>query len=61
MEVRISLDALVATIKKENASSGNKKFNNKAPKVLYTDKPLALVLLDGEPKIQKIRIWMLKG
>lgn len=52
-KLEISLDALVATIKKENASSGNEKFNNKAPKVLYTDKPTTLVLLDGEPKIQK--------
>jgi hypothetical protein len=51
--LEISIDELVATIKKENISSGSENFNNAAPKVLYRNKPSTLVILDGEPKIQK--------
>lgn len=51
--LEISIDALVATIEKESTSSGLDKFDNKAPEVLYRDKPTTLVILDGEPKIQK--------
>lgn len=50
--MRISIDALVATIKMENVdvSAG---FNNKPPKIYYRSKPTTLISIDGEPKIQK--------
>jgi hypothetical protein len=27
------------------------RFNNAAPKIIYTDKPSTLIVLDGEPKV----------
>lgn len=51
--LEISIDELVATIEKENVSSGAEQFNNAAPDIIYRNKPTTLVLLDGEPKIQK--------
>ncbi|MBC5773650.1 hypothetical protein H8S95_06215 [Pontibacter sp. KCTC 32443] len=51
-KLETTLDELVATIRKENIASGA-DFNNKPPKILYRDKPSTLVILDGEPKIQK--------
>ncbi|GAO44614.1 hypothetical protein [Flavihumibacter petaseus] len=48
----ISLDALVATIKVENSGT-TETFNNNPPKIYYRDKPTTLILLDGDPKIQK--------
>src|SRR6185295_18558204 len=50
--LELSIDDLVAGIKKENAGRGEETFNNAAPKIIYTDRPSALVILDGEPKIQ---------
>ena len=50
--LELSIDDLVASIKKENAGRGEETFNNAAPKIIYTDRPSALVILDGEPKIQ---------
>ena len=52
-KIEISIDELVATIQKENAASGATQFNHSAPKILYRNKSTTLVLLDGEPKIQK--------
>ncbi|MFD2246460.1 hypothetical protein [Pontibacter ruber] len=51
-KLETTLDELVATIKKVNIASGT-DFNNKPPKILYRDKPSTLVILDGEPIIQK--------
>ncbi|PWT70698.1 MAG: hypothetical protein C5B59_20050 [Bacteroidetes bacterium] len=48
----MSLDALVATIKQEN-SGVTEEFNNNPPKIYYRDKLTTLILLQGEPKIQK--------
>jgi len=50
--LELSIDDLVTSIKKENAGKGDEAFNNAAPKIFYANKPSALVILDGEPKIQ---------
>jgi hypothetical protein len=50
--MHISLDALVSTIKMENTGVAE-EFNNSPPKVYYRNKPTALIIMDGEPKIQK--------
>ena len=50
----LSLDLLIASIKKENPDkSGTDNFKNNAPKIYYRNKATTLVILDGEPKIQK--------
>ena len=51
--LEISIDELVATIKKESVSNGQDKFNNDAPLIIFREKPTTLIILDGEPKIQK--------
>jgi hypothetical protein len=50
-EMEISLDQLVSTIKKEHPDAPI--YNNVPPKVIYREKPTSLVIIDGEPKIQK--------
>jgi hypothetical protein len=52
--LKISLDALVATIKKENGGVAE-KFNNNPPKIFYRNKLTTLVIIDGEPKVQEDR------
>lgn len=47
----ISIDQLVSTIKKEHPNA--EIYNNTPPKIIYKDRPTTLVILDGEPKIQK--------
>jgi len=49
--LEISLDAIVATISREYPDA--KIYNNTPPKILYKTKATSLVVLDGEPKIQK--------
>ena len=49
--MEMSLDELVATIRRDHANSDS--FNNDPPKIIYCTKPTTLVILDGEPKIQK--------
>lgn len=49
--LEISLDALVATIKKDHPNA--EIYNNDPPKIIYTTKPTTLVVLNGEPIIQK--------
>ncbi|MEY2917689.1 MAG: hypothetical protein RIS73_1403, partial [Bacteroidota bacterium] len=49
--LEISLDALVSTIKRDHPNA--EIYNNDPPKIIYTTKPTTLVVLDGEPKIQK--------
>ena len=51
--LQISLDKLIASIKSDNNSSTNDEFKNDPPKIIYRNKPTALIVLDGEPKIQK--------
>lgn len=50
-KMEISLDALVASIKRDHPNA--EMYNNDPPKIIYTTKPTTLVVLDGEPKIQK--------
>jgi hypothetical protein len=50
-EMEISLDALVATIRIDNP--GAEIYNNDPPKVIYRTKPASLIVLNGEPIIQK--------
>ena len=51
--IQFSIDDVVASIKKDNTTSSNNQFNNDPPKIIYTDKPTTLVLLDGAPKVQQ--------
>ncbi|MEN9570226.1 MAG: hypothetical protein RL172_1457, partial [Bacteroidota bacterium] len=50
-QLTISLDQLVAAIKKEHPDA--EIYNNEPPKIIVKNKPTTLVLLDGEPRIQK--------
>jgi len=51
--LKISLDELITAIKKDNSSATNDQFKNDPPKIIYRNKPTTLVILDGDPKIQK--------
>lgn len=51
--LQFSIDAMVASIKKDNNSAPNDQFKNDPPKIIYRDKATTLVILNGEPKIQK--------
>jgi hypothetical protein len=51
--LQFSIDDMVASIKKDNNTASNNQFNNDPPKIIYTEKPTTLVLLDGSPKIQQ--------
>ncbi|HNP22068.1 MAG TPA: hypothetical protein PKM63_04990 [Panacibacter sp.] len=50
-EMDISLDDLVATIRKDHSNA--EIYNNDPPKIIYTTRPTTLVIIDGDPKIQK--------
>ena len=52
-DLEIAIDELIATIEKENAATGGDQFKNDPPTILYRNAPATLVILDGEPKIQK--------
>ncbi|PWT97438.1 MAG: hypothetical protein C5B52_13825 [Bacteroidetes bacterium] len=51
----ISIDALVTSISAESATTKD-EFNNSPPKIYYATKPTALVYIDKDPKIQKVKI-----
>lgn len=46
-----SLEQMISTMKRKEGDG--KMYNNTPPKIYYRDKPTALVILDGEPKIKK--------
>jgi hypothetical protein len=48
----ISLDQLMATLENNGANAAT-GLNNTPPKIIYSNKPATLVLIDGEPKVQK--------
>lgn len=50
--LRISLDEVRAAIEKSGGQA-KETFRNDPPKIIYANKPSTLVLIDGEPKIQK--------
>ena len=52
-KLKVSIDDLVASIKKENVSLASSGFKNDPPKIIYASKPTTLVVLDGELQIQK--------
>lgn len=52
-DMQISIDDLVATIKTENEGKGSDQFKNDPPKIYYRNKPTSLVILDGDPKVQR--------
>ena len=52
-KLKVSLDELVTTIKKENVSQGSAVFKNDPPKIMYANKPTTLVVLDGEPQVKQ--------
>ena len=49
--MEIALDALVATIRRDYPNA--EVYNNDPPKIIFTTKPTSLVILDGDPIIQK--------
>jgi hypothetical protein len=48
-----SLERLIASIDSANSDTESDLFKNDPPKLIYRDKPTTLVILDGEPRIQK--------
>ena len=50
-KMEISLDALVATIKRDHPNA--EIYNNDPPNIIYATKPTSLIIIDGEPKIKK--------
>jgi hypothetical protein len=50
--MRIPLDALVATVENDNAK-GNAQYKTDPPRVFFRDRPTALVIIDGDPQIQR--------
>jgi hypothetical protein len=50
--LEISLDNIISTLESDGKSVSD-NFNTAPPKILFTDKPTTLVLIDGEPKIEK--------
>ena len=50
--IEASLDDLLASVEREQQSSSD-KMKNDPPKILYTKTPSTLVLMDGEPRLQK--------
>lgn len=51
--LRISLDEVKSAIEKSGGGQAKEAFRNDPPKIIYANKPSTLVLIDGEPKIQK--------
>ena len=51
--LEISLEDLVTSLSVANVSEGVSAFKNDPPKIFYKNKPTTLVILAGEPKIQK--------
>ena len=51
-KLEASLDELLASIEKEHQGL-SEEMKNEPPKIIYTKTPSTLVLLDGEPRIQK--------
>ena len=51
--LEISLEDLVTSLSLANVSEGVSAFKNDPPKIIYKSKPTTLVILAGEPKIQK--------
>lgn len=49
--IEMSLDQLASSIKKAHPDA--EIYNNTPPKIIYRDKPTSLIVIDGEPKIQK--------
>ena len=52
-DMQISLDALVATIKNDNTNKDAVQYRNDPPKIYYRNRPTTLIILDGEPKVQR--------
>ncbi len=51
-DIQFSLDDLVASLKEENPS-GNDQFDNNPPKIIYRNRPTTLIIIDGDPKVQR--------
>ena len=51
-DLDISIDKLIASIEEEQQTT-SENFNTAPPKIIYTTKVSTLVLIDGEPKIEK--------
>jgi len=54
-DLQMSLDELLATLElTEKEKDTNDNFKTDAPEIIFSSKPAVLVLIDGEPKFQKI-------
>ncbi|MEK6783625.1 MAG: hypothetical protein AABY93_18120 [Bacteroidota bacterium] len=54
-DLELSLDELLATLEvTEKEKDTNDNFKTKAPEIIISSKPSVLVLIDGEPKFEKI-------
>ncbi len=54
-DLQMSLDELLATLElTEKEKDANDNFKTEAPEIIISSKPAVLVLIDGEPKYQKI-------
>ena len=51
--LEMSMEDLVTSLNPENVSEGTDQFKNDPPKIIYKNKPTTLVILAGDPKIQK--------
>ncbi len=52
-KLQISLDKLITSIQSDNNSATSAQFKNDPPVIIYRNNPSTLIVLDGEPKIQK--------
>jgi hypothetical protein len=51
LNISASLESITTTIEQENLPT-NEGFQNKAPKIIYTNLNSSLVLIDGDPKLE---------
>jgi len=51
LNISASLESITATIEQENPPA-NEGFQNKAPKIIYTNVNSSMVIIDGEPKLE---------
>jgi hypothetical protein len=50
--LEVSIDQIIATLE-SNGKIQDENLNTKPPKIIYRDEPSTLVLIDGEPKVEK--------
>jgi len=54
----LSLDELLASLdQNQETKKLSKDLNTTAPRIIYTDKPSLMVLIDGQPKLEQNKDW----